>query len=83
MSSTTTAPLPLNAHRYMKDSTPVPLPPPRIGGLTRLLKELAVGESATVPRESADDIYKTARVLGRAFTARKIDSERSRIWRTA
>jgi hypothetical protein len=60
-----------------------PLPPPRIGGLTRLLKELAVGESATVPRATADDIYKTGRVLGRVFTARRIDAERSRIWRTA
>jgi hypothetical protein len=48
MSTAIDAPLPLNAYRYVKDPEPVPLPPPRIGGLTRLLKE-AVGESATVP----------------------------------
>jgi hypothetical protein len=72
-----------NSDRYKKDDIPLPLPAPRIGGLTRLLRELAVGESATVPRASADDIYKTARVLNRTFTARRIDVERSRIWRTA
>jgi len=83
MSTAIDAPLPLNAHRYVKDPTPVPLPPPRLGGLTRLLRELAVGESATVPRATADDIYKTGRVLRRCFTARRIDAERSRIWRTA
>jgi hypothetical protein len=83
MPTATDAPLPLNAYRYVKDAVPVPLPPPRIGGLIRLLKELNVGESATVPRATADDIYKTGRILNRSFTARRIDAERSRIWRTA
>jgi hypothetical protein len=77
-----TAPLPLNPY-YVKDTIPQPLPPPRIGGLARLLRELNVGESAVIPRRSADDIYKTGLTLGKTFTARRIDSERSRIWRTA
>jgi hypothetical protein len=78
----TTSLLPLNAHRYVKDPAPVPIPPPRIGGLTRLLRELNIGESAVIPRKSADDIYRVGAVLNRSFTARRIDEKRSRIWRT-
>jgi hypothetical protein len=77
-----TATLPLNPY-YVKDAVPLPLLPPRIGGVARLLRELDIGESAVIPRRSADDIYKTGLTLGRTFTARRLDSERSRIWRTA
>ena len=75
--------LPLNSHRYVKDDVPVPLPRPRLGGLTRLLRSLDVGESGVIPRKAADDVYRLGAVLGRTFTARRIDSEKSRVWRTA
>jgi hypothetical protein len=68
---------------YVKDTDRLPIPPPRIGGLTRLLGELSIGESATVPRTRADDIYKVGNLLGRSFTARALNEERSRIWRVA
>jgi hypothetical protein len=74
--------LSLNPH-YVKDVPPVPPPPPRIGGLTRLLKELDVGESGVIPRRSSDDIYRLGRVLDRTFTARALNEETSRVWRLA
>jgi hypothetical protein len=64
-----------------KDPVPFPLPTPRALGLTRLLKELAVGESATIPRHSTGDLYKTGLALKRTFTTRRIDREWSRVWR--
>jgi hypothetical protein len=73
--------MPTTTSLYVKDTDRLPIPPPRIGGLARLLGELAIGESATVPRKSADDIYKVGNLLGRTYTARAINSERSRIWR--
>ena len=72
---------PQNSHRYVKDPVPVPLPPPRLGGLTRLLKGLAVGESGVIPRRAADDIYRLGVVLNRTFKTRRIDAEKSRVWR--
>jgi hypothetical protein len=77
MTETTTTTLPL----FVKDPVPVPLPGPRSKGLTGYLRELAVGESATVPRKAADDIYKLGAVLGMSFTARRLDARRSRVWR--
>jgi hypothetical protein len=79
MLETTTTTLPL----YIKDPVPVPLPGPRSKGLTGMLRSLAVGESMTMPREAANDIYKLGNVLGMSFMARRLDSERSRVWRTA
>jgi hypothetical protein len=66
-----------------KDDVAFPLPNPRALGLTELLRALAVGESGVVPRHTAQDVYKTGLALGRRFTCRRIDSERSRVWRIA
>ncbi len=68
---------------FVKDTVRVPLPGPRSRGLTGYLRELAVGESMTMPREAVNDIYKLGAVLGMSFMARRLDSERSRVWRTA
>jgi hypothetical protein len=72
-----------NTSLFIKDTVPVPLPGPRSKGLTGYLRELAVGESMTVPRKAADDVYKLGSILRMRFTARRIDSARSRVWRTA
>ena len=67
---------------FLKDTVRVPLPTPRIAGLTRLLRELNVGESAVIPRKAANkDIYKLGVSLNKTFTVRALDGERSRVWR--
>ena len=77
MSETATLPL------YIKDPDRIPIPGPRAKGLTGMLRELAVGESMTMPRIASGDIYKLGATLGMSFVARRLDSQRSRDWRTA
>ena len=73
----------LSPSYFRKDATPMPLPTPRATGLTRLLGGLGVGESAVVPRRSANDLGKTGTTLNMTFTARRLDAEWSRVWRLA
>jgi hypothetical protein len=75
--------LSLDSPLYVKDPVRVPLPAPRGGGLTRLLRTLDIGESATVPRRCGDDISKVGAALNRTFTTRVLDETRSRVWRVA
>jgi hypothetical protein len=35
---------------FVKDTTPLPMPVPRLPGLTRMLRGLDVGESGIIPR---------------------------------
>jgi hypothetical protein len=77
MSETATLP------RFIKDLDRIPLPGPRAKGLTAMLRELAVGESLTMPRAAAGDVYKLGSTLGKRFVARAISEERARVWRTA
>jgi hypothetical protein len=81
MPETTAVALPFNSCH--KDEIPVPLPSLRVTGLAAFLRELGVGESGIIPRRSSDDVYRMARTLGKTFTTRALDSERSRVWRTA
>jgi hypothetical protein len=46
-----------------------------------MLGQLAIGESATIPRRSADDVYRMGQALQKTFTTRAIDSKKSRVWR--
>jgi hypothetical protein len=73
----------LSPDYFRKDAVPMPLPAPRAVGLTRLLGGLDVGESAIVPRRSTNDLHKTGAALNMTFTARRLDAEWSRVWRTA
>jgi hypothetical protein len=69
----------------------IPIPPRGRGAgrtasespISKALYALQVSQSIAVPKKSIHKLYERAKKNGFKYTARKVDSETVRVWRTA